>query len=65
MRKETTDRQACSPLIQLFFRFASDIDHTNINIDIRDGNWLSTRNPGIVILTARSSSLKGRFVFLS
>ena len=35
-------RQACSPLIQLFFGFASDIDQTNINRDIRDGNWLST-----------------------
>ena len=33
-------RQACSPLIQLFFGFASessDIDQTNINRDIRDG----------------------------
>ena len=29
-------RQACSPLIQLFFGFASDIDQTNINRDIRD-----------------------------
>ena len=36
-----TLRQACSPLIQLFFGFASDIDQTNINRDIRDGNWLS------------------------
>ena len=35
-------RQACSPLIQLFFGFASDIDQTNINRDIRDGNWLSS-----------------------
>ena len=35
-------RQACSPLIQLFFGFASDIDQTNISRDIRDGNWLST-----------------------
>ena len=35
-------RQACSPLIQLFFGFASNIDQTNINRDIRDGNWLST-----------------------
>ena len=37
-------RQACSPLIQLFFGFASDIDQTNIefiNKDIIDGNWLS------------------------
>ena len=34
-------RQACSPLIQLFFGFASDIDQTNKNRDIRDGNWLS------------------------
>ena len=34
-------RQACSPLIQLFLGFASDIDQTNINRDIRDGNWLS------------------------
>ena len=34
-------RQACSPLVQLFFGFASDIDQTNINRDIRDGNWLS------------------------
>ena len=36
-------RQACSPLIQLFFGLASewDIDQTNINRDIRDGNWLS------------------------
>ena len=36
-----TFRQACSPLIQLFFEFSSDIDQTNINSDIRDGNWLS------------------------
>ena len=35
-------RQACSPLIQSFFKFASDIDQTNINRDIRDGNWLSS-----------------------
>ena len=36
-------RQACSPLIQLFFGFASDIDQIkNINRDIRDGNWLSS-----------------------
>ena len=35
-------RQACSPLIQLSFGFASDIDQTNINRDIRDGNWLSS-----------------------
>ena len=35
-------RQACSPLIQLFFGFASDIDQTNVNRDIRDGNWLSS-----------------------
>ena len=35
-------RQACSPLIQLFFGFASDIDQRNINTDIRDGNWLAT-----------------------
>ena len=36
-------RQACSPLIQLFFGFASDIDQTNINLDNnRDGNWLSS-----------------------
>ena len=27
-------RQACSPLIQLFFGFASDIDQTNINRDM-------------------------------
>ena len=38
---EDSNRQACSPLIQLFFGFASDIDQTNINRDIRDGNWLS------------------------
>ena len=38
-------RQACSPLIQLFFGFTSDIDQTNINRDIRDGNWLSTLLP--------------------
>ena len=31
----------CSPLIQLFFGFASDIEQTNINREIRDGNWLS------------------------
>ena len=37
-------RQACSPLIQLFFGFASDIDQTNINRDIRDGDWLSSRH---------------------
>ena len=36
------DRQACSPLIQLFFEFASDINQTNINRDMRDGNWLSS-----------------------
>ena len=36
-------RQACLPLIQLFFGFASDIDQTNINRDIRDGNWLSRK----------------------
>ena len=35
-------RQACSPLIQLFFGFASDINQTNINRHIRDGNWLSS-----------------------
>ena len=34
-------RQACSPLIRLFFGFVSDIDQTNIIKDIRDGNWLS------------------------
>ena len=34
-------RQACSPLIQLFFGFASDVDQTNTNRDIRDGYWLS------------------------
>ena len=39
-----TIRQACSPLIQLFFGFASDIDQTNISRDIRDGNWLSSRD---------------------
>ena len=38
-------RQACSPLIQLFFGFASDIDQTSINRDIRDGNWLSNLGP--------------------
>ena len=37
-------RQACSPLIQLFFGFASVIDQTNIYRDIRDGNWLSRHN---------------------
>ena len=35
-------RQACSPLIQFFLGFASDINQTNINRDIGDGNWLST-----------------------
>ena len=39
--KRLQTRQACSPLIQWFFGFASDIDQTNINRDIRDGNWLS------------------------
>ena len=34
-------RQACLPLIQMFFGFASDIDQTNTYRDIRDGNWLS------------------------
>ena len=34
-------RQACLPLTQFFFGFASDIDQTNIKRDIRDGNWLS------------------------
>ena len=46
-------RQACSPLIQLFFGFASDIDQTNINRDIRDGNWLSIQMrpiPGFINL---------------
>ena len=38
---EDSNRQACSPLIQLFFGFASDVDQTNINRDIRDGSWLS------------------------
>ena len=37
------DRQACSPLIQLFFGFASDIDQTNINRDIRDGKLSNKR----------------------
>ena len=40
----TMTRQACSPLIQLFFGFASDIHQTNINRDIRDGNWLSNHD---------------------
>ena len=40
--KQLTSRQACSPLIQLFFGFSSGIDQTNINRDIRDGNWLSS-----------------------
>ena len=35
-------RQACSPLMQLFFGVASDINPTNIYRDIRDGNWLSS-----------------------
>ena len=39
--RDGDDRQACSPLIQLFFGFASDIGQTNIYRDIRDGNWLS------------------------
>ena len=39
---EDNCRQACSPLIQLFFGFASDIYQTNINRDIKDGNWLSS-----------------------
>ena len=38
---EDSNRQACSPLIQLFFGFASDVDQTNIYRDIRDGSWLS------------------------
>ena len=42
MWEEVRCRQACSPLIQLFYGLASDIDQTNINRDIRDGNWLST-----------------------
>ena len=46
--KLVTVRQACSPLIQLFFGFASewDIDQTNTNRDIRDGNWLSSYSWG-------------------
>ena len=43
--EENKGRQACSPLIQLFFGFASDIDQTNINRFIKDGNWLSTSSP--------------------
>ena len=43
-------RQACSPLIQLFFGFASDIDQTNIDRDIRDGNWLSSLNTLVISL---------------
>ena len=38
-------KQACSPLIQLFFGFASDIDQTNTYRDNRDGNWLSNLCP--------------------
>ena len=37
-------RQACSPLIQFFLGFASDINQTNINRDMRDGDWLSSRH---------------------
>ena len=37
MKKSLLARQACSPLIQLFFGFASDIDQTYTNRDIRDG----------------------------
>ena len=51
-------RQACSPLIQLFFGFASDIDQTNINRDIRDGNWLSTVEPFFASLVYRSPKSK-------
>ena len=36
-------RQACSPLIQLFFGLASESEY------IRDGNWLSTPNPPLCI----------------
>ena len=58
------DRQACSPLIQLFFGFASDIDQTNINRDIRDGNWLSKAVARPASLGSRSS-LFPCFHFLS
>ena len=57
-------RQACSPLIQLFFGFASDIDQTNINRDIRDGNWLSrvrqNRGPGRSLESSITSLELGR-----
>ena len=43
------NRQACSPLIQLFFGFASDIDQINRNRDIRDGNWLSNVTPNLYV----------------
>ena len=50
-------RQACSPLIQLFFGFASDIDQTNINRDIRDGNWLSMSAGQQISLTSAAALL--------
>ena len=50
IRTFVISRQACSPLIQLFFGFASDIDQTNINRDIRDGNWLSSLNTLVISL---------------
>ena len=35
-------RQACSPLIQLFFGLLLIYHQSNTYSDIRDGNWLST-----------------------
>ena len=62
-------RQACSPLIQLFFGFASDIDQTNINRDIRDGNWLSrpaeiARKVLLKLVETRTSQSLSGFVLL-
>ena len=51
-------RQACSPLIQLFFGFASDIDQTNINRDIRDGNWLSTLPRVMLMMTTALTTIE-------
>ena len=53
-------RQACSPLIQLFFGFASDIDQTNIRRDIRDGNWLSSFQDDEMTSKSQVSDRKGK-----
>ena len=59
VEKLVLTRQTCSPLIQLFFGFASDIDQTSINRDIRDGNWLS-RILRLLLGVKSSDNLKGK-----